>query len=115
MAKTSSSRCEMNSTAAPWLFRVRITSKRRSTSVADSAAVGSSMTITLALTDRALPISPTCWSAMDRPRANRRGIEGTAEPLEDRGRLVLHGPAVDPAAATERLAADEHVLRDGQV
>ena len=47
-----------------------------------------------------------------------RRVERHAEALEDRGRLVLHRAPVDPAApvqTTQRLAADEHVLRDGQV
>ena len=76
-AKTSSSRCEMNRTAVPAARSVRTTSKSRSTSAADSAAVGSSITMTRASSEMALPISTTCWSAMDRPRAIRAGSSWT--------------------------------------
>ncbi len=76
-AKASSSRCEMNSTAAPWARRVRITSNSRSTSTVVRAAVGSSMTSTRALNDSALAISTICWSATDRPRATRAGSRAT--------------------------------------
>src|SRR5215469_16221282 len=82
IVNTSSSRCEMNSTAAPWSRSVRITSKSRPVSAADSAAVGSSITITRASRDSALPISTTCWSAMDRPRAIRAGSSGTPSRLK---------------------------------
>ena len=73
IAKTSSSRCEMNSTAAPPERSVQTTSNSRATSVADSAAVGSSITITRASSDSALAISTICWSAMDSPRLMRPG------------------------------------------
>ena len=53
------------------------TSNSRPTSAADSAAVGSSITITRASSDSALAISTTCWSAMDSPRAIRAGSSGT--------------------------------------
>jgi hypothetical protein len=76
-AKTSSIRCEMNSTAAPVAHSVRTTSNSRSTSAAESAAVGSSMTMTCASREIALPISTTCWSAMDSPRAIRAGSSWT--------------------------------------
>ena len=115
MAKTSSSRCEMNRTAASWLFRVRITSKSRSTSAAESAAVGSSITITLASSDSALPISTTCWSAMDRPRAIRAGSSGTPRRLKIAAASFCIARRSILRPLTERLAADEHVLRDGQV
>ena len=82
IAKTSSSRCEMNSTAAPSARSVLTTSNSRSTSAADSAAVGSSITITRASRDSALPISTTCWSAMDSPRAIRAGSSGTPSRLK---------------------------------
>ena len=74
---TSSSRCEMNNTAAPWLRSVAITSKSRSTSTVVRAAVGSSMTSTCALNDSALAISTICWSATERPRASRPGSSCT--------------------------------------
>ena len=68
----------MNSTAVPAARSVRTTSKSRSTSAAESAAVGSSITMTRASTsEMALPISTTCWSAMDSPRAIRAGSSWT--------------------------------------
>ncbi len=73
ISKTSSSRCEMNRTAAPPDRSVATTSNSRATSVADRAAVGSSMTITRASSDSALAISTICWSAMDSPRLIRPG------------------------------------------
>ncbi len=76
-AKISSSRWEMNRTAAPWSRSARAIEKSRSTSAPDSAAVGSSMTITLASKERALAISTICWSAMDRPLAGPDGSSGT--------------------------------------
>ena len=45
----------------------------RAASVADRAAVGSSITITVASVDSALTISTSCWSAMDSPAARRSG------------------------------------------
>ena len=89
-ANTSSSRCEMNSTATP---RLRTAPRPRetgaSTSTADSAAVGSSITITLASSESAFAISTSCCSAIERPRAMRPGSSRNAEPLEDR--LGLRG------------------------
>ena len=72
-ANTSSSRCEMNRTAAPPSRRVAITSNNRATSTEVRAAVGSSITSTLASVDNAFAISTICWSATDRPRAWRSG------------------------------------------
>ena len=115
MAKTSSSRCEMNSTAAPCALSVRITSKSRSTSAADSAAVGSSITITLASRDSALPISTTCWSAMDRPRAIRAGSSGTPRRLKIAAASSCIARRSIRRPVPQGLAADEHVLRHGQV
>jgi hypothetical protein len=77
MAKISSIRCEMNRTAAPAARSARTTSKSRFTSVADSAAVGSSITMIRASSEIALPISTTCWSAMESPRAMRAGSSWT--------------------------------------
>ena len=71
----------MNSTAAPDARSVRTTSNSRVTSAADSAAVGSSITMILASSDRALAISMICWSAMDRPRQIRPGSSITPSSL----------------------------------
>ena len=77
IAKISSRRWEMNMTAAPCSLSVRVTRKRRSTSVPESAAVGSSMISTRALNDSALAISTSCWSAIERPRTGRSGSIAT--------------------------------------
>ena len=95
--------------------RARSTSKSRSTSAADSAAVGSSITITRASRDSALPISTTCWSAMDRPRAIRAGSSGTPSRLKISRPPRRASPAGRSAARPQRLAPDEHVLRHGEV
>ena len=79
-AKTSSRRWEMNTTAAPpSRRRAGHVEQPRRPRLADSAAVGSSITITRASSDSALAISTICWSAMDRPRARAVGIERDAE------------------------------------
>ena len=67
-SKTSSSRWLTNRTATPRSRRRRTIVNRRSTSWADSDAVGSSRIRTRASTDSALAISISCWSAIDRPR-----------------------------------------------
>ena len=103
-AKTSSNRCEMNSTAAPASRSDRATLNSRSTSTPDSAAVGSSMTSTRASNDSALAISTSCWSAMDSPRAGRSGSSRTpsrANRSTARRRIcrVVSDPAAGCAAA----------------
>ena len=107
----------MNSTAAP---RPRAacatTSNSRSTSTPDSAAVGSSITMTRASSDSALAISTICWSAMDSPRADPARVELHAQPREQgRGlpRASRRRSIRRPAA--QRLAAHEDVLGDRQV
>ena len=77
MANTSSSRCEMNMTAAPRARSAAMTRNSRSTSTLVSAAVGSSMIRTRAFSESALAISTICWSATDRPRAGRAGSSTT--------------------------------------
>ena len=67
-AKTSSRRWLTNRIATPRSRRRRTIVNSRSTSWADSDAVGSSRIRTRASTDRALAISISCWSAIDRPR-----------------------------------------------
>ena len=114
-AKTSSSRCEMNRTATPDSRSVAATPNRRSTSTADSAAVGSSITITRASSESAFAISTSCCSAIESPRAIRSGSSRHAEALEDRVRLRAHGAAIDAPARKERLPPDEDVLDHGQV
>ena len=86
MAKTSSSRCEMNSTAAPCARSVRITSNSRSTSTVVSAAVGSSITSTLASKRERLGDLDDLLVG-DRQAAGRPvRVERNAEPGEDLGR-----------------------------
>ena len=60
IVKTSSRRCEMNSTAAPCSRSVRTTLNSRSTSGPESAAVGSSMISTRASKLSAFAISTIC-------------------------------------------------------
>jgi hypothetical protein len=49
------------------------------------------------------------------PAGDPRRIERDPEPGEYRRRLRPHGPPVDTPGGTQGLAADEHVLRHGQV
>ena len=114
-ANTSSNRCEMNSTAAPSARSVSATLNNRSTSTGESAAVGSSMISTFASLDSALAISTSCCSAIDRPRASRSGSIRTPSRSKISVTSPVHGPVVDAPAAAQRLAADEHVLRDRQI
>ena len=67
-SKTSSRRWLTNSTATPRSRRPRTIVNSRSTSCADSDAVGSSRMRTPASTDSAFAISISCWSAIDSPR-----------------------------------------------
>ena len=67
-SKTSSSRWLTNRTATPRARRFRTIVNSRSTSWAESDAVGSSRMSTRASTDSDLAISMSCWSAIDRPR-----------------------------------------------
>src|SRR4051794_8524774 len=77
IAKTSSRRCEMKRMPAPRSCSVRTTPNRRATSGPLRAAVGSSMISTRASKLRALAISTTCWSAIDRPRTGRSASRRT--------------------------------------
>ena len=76
-ANTSSSRCEMKSTAAPRARSVSTIRNSRCTSDVASAAVGSSITITRACAVSAFAISTSCWSAIESPRAGRSGSSRT--------------------------------------
>ncbi len=76
-ANTSSRRWLTKTTAAPRSRSRRATSIRRPASTADSAAVGSSITITRASIESAFAISTICWSAIDRPAAVRSGSRCT--------------------------------------
>ena len=67
----------MNTTAVPCSRRLSATPNSRATSAADSAAVGSSITTTRASSDKALAISTSCCSAIDRPPAIRPGSSAT--------------------------------------
>ena len=115
LAKTSSSRCEMNRTAAPCLRSARMTSNSRSTSTEVSAAVGSSITITFALKESALAISTICWSATDSPRAGRLGSSST--PSRAKTAVVCRRISARSMRrpAAQRLPADEDVLGDREV
>ena len=71
-SKTSPRRWLTNRIATPRSRRPRTIVNSRSTSCADSDAVGSSRMRTFASTDSALAISISCWSAIDRPRTSAR-------------------------------------------
>ena len=73
MANNSSSRWVMNTTATPDSRSRRTWRNRRSTSWADSEAVGSSMISTRTSSEMALAISTACWPATVRPEAGSRG------------------------------------------
>ncbi len=90
----------MNSSAQPCSRSALTTENSRAVSCAVSAAVGSSMISTFASREMALAISTTCWSAMDRPRAGRRGSRVTpsrANSSAARACIVLR--SIRPSAA----------------
>ena len=114
-SKTSSSRWLTNSTATPRSRVWRTMAKSRSTSWAESDAVGSSRTSTRASNESALAISISCWSAIERPRTSAPGSIRTPRPGEDgRGRAAHRAPVHRREAAAGRVA-HEDVLGDGQV
>ena len=114
-ANTSSKRWEMKTRARPSSRRLRATAKSRSTSTPLRAAVGSSMTSRLASSEMALAISMICWSAIERPRAGRRGSMRTpSRAKSDSASAYIAARSMRPAAAV-RLAAHEDVLGDRQV
>ena len=95
--------------------RRRATANSRSTSTADSAAVGSSMISTRASSDSALAISTICWSAIDRPGGGAvagRGARRAGRTARRPRRFIAAGRCRPPA---QRLAAHEDVLGDRQV
>ena len=87
----------------------------RSTSWADSEAVGSSRIRTRASSDSALAISMSCWSAIDRPRTSADGSIRTSSPSKIAGGLAAHRPPVDGPKRPGRRVAHEDVLGDRQV
>ena len=114
-AKTSSSRCEMKSTAAPRARSVSAIPNSRSTSVVVSAAVGSSITITRAFARQRLRDLDELLVGDREPAREPVGIDAHAELLEERGRVAAHLAPVDPVPALQRLRADEDVLGDAEV
>ena len=98
-SNTSPRRWLTNRIATPRSRRPRTIVNSRSTSCADSDAVGSSRIRTLASTDSALAISISCWSAIDRPRTERPDVEPDVELLEQRLRRAARAAPVDGAAA----------------
>ena len=83
-SKTSSRRWLTNRIATPRSRSRRTIVNSRSTSWADSDAVGSSRIRTRASTDSDLAISISCWSAIDRPRTGAPDVELDVELLEQR-------------------------------
>ncbi len=105
----------MKRTATPDSRRPLTTRKSRSTSNAESAAVGSSITITLAFSDSALPISASCCSAIDRPRAMRSGSSLTPSRSKIASTCACIALRSMRRPGSQRLAPDEDVLDDGEV
>ena len=106
----------MNRTAAPLARSVSTTRNRRATSNAESAAVGSSITITLASSDKRLGDLDDLLLGDRQTARDPAGSSAHAEALQDLGRdLRVHRARVDPPPGAPRLAADEDVLRDRQV
>ena len=99
----------MKSTATPDSRSVLATRKRRSTSKAERAAVGSSITITRASRESAFPISASCCSAIESPRAIRSGSSRTPR----RSKIASAWLCIARRSTRRRcagLAADEDVL-----
>ena len=94
---------------------VSTTPNSRSTSTAESAAVGSSITITPRIERERLGDLDELLLGDREAAGDPVGVEPDAEPLEDRRGLGVHRTAVDAPAGAEGLAADEDVLGDGQV
>ena len=114
-SNTSSSRWQTNRMATPRSRVWRTIAKSRSTSCADSDAVGSSRIRTRASSDSALAISMSCWSAIDRPRTIAPGRTATSSSGEDRCGLAAHRAPVDRAERGRRRVTQEDVLGDRQV
>ena len=89
-SKTSSRRWLTKRIATPRSRSRRTIANRRSTSWADSDAVGSSRMRTRASTERDFAISISCWSAIDRPRTGAPTSKLDVELLEQRLRRPAH-------------------------
>ena len=117
ISRTSSRRCETNRMDVPSARSCRTIASSADASLADSAAVGSSMMMTGASSTSARAISTICFCAVDRLPARRAriDIEAGAETAQN-----LRGPALGFAARVEetgrpRLVAEQHVFRDAQL
>ena len=114
-ANTSSKRWEMKTRARPSSRRLRATANSRSTSTPLRAAVGSSITRRLASSEIAFAISMICWSAMERPRAGRRGSMATPSRANSAVASAYIAARSIRRAGAQRLAAHEDVLGDREV
>ena len=103
----------MNSTATPRVAERPTWSNRRSTSCADSDAVGSSMISTRASREIALAISTACCAATASVFAGARGSTSMSSERRIAVGLVVHPPPAHDAAAV--AVADEDVLGDAEV
>ena len=113
MANTSSRRWLMNRTATPSSRSWRTCRNRRSTSWADSAAVGSSMISTRTSSEMALAISMACWAATGSPTAGMRGSRCTSR-RDSRASASAH--IFRQSHDTAQVAvADEDVLGHAQI
>ena len=105
----------MKSTATPGLAQRPRDPEQPLDLDADSAAVGSSITTTRASSERALAISTSCCSAIERPRAIRSRSSRTPSRSKISVGLGCIARVVDAAPGAKRLAADEDVLEHRQV
>ena len=113
---SSSSRCEMWTTPTPFARRSRMIRNSSSISVSVSAAVGSSITRTAALSESALAISTICCWAILRSPTRARGSSLRCSRSISSPRLPVEPPIVEQEARpAARLAAQEDVLGDRQV
>ena len=116
IAKISSRRCEMNSTAAPRSRSARTTPNSRSTSWPDSAAVGSSMISTRASKRERLGDLDDLLVGDREAAHGLLGVEAHAEAVHQLLDAVrCSARAVDAPQRAERVAAHHHVLRHREV
>ena len=113
--KTSSSRCEMNSTAAP--LRAQGLDDVEQPLDLDRGQRGGRL-----VHDQHPRVERQRLGDLDdllvgdrQPAGGAGRVQGDAETGEDRAGVALHRPPVDAPPTAERLAADEDVLGDGEV
>ena len=114
-SKTSSSRWLTNRTATPRARRLRTIANRRSTSWAESDAVGSSRIEDARLERQRLGDLDELLVGHRQAADRRADIDLDGELLEQRLGRPARGAPVEHAEPAGRRVPDEHVLGDGQV